>query len=273
VPVPQPVAPPAPQVAPVAPPAEPTAPPKVEREIAPAIEPPREKAVPPAVMPPVERAAPPVERAAPPKIEREIAPAIEAPREKPTPVPQPVESVAPQKVEPQIAAPIETPAPRRAPADTGVPSERPASSIERTAPSIERTAPPAAVPGKSAAPPAPAHTDVPGEQAPRLRFGAPDAGDEIFKPRGDVAAPAAETGDGPRVDIDATRQRAREIATGYRGVAPVIPAPPPIERKSKLANAIEKAVKPDCRDAYAGLGLLAVVPLTVATIGDGGCRW
>src|SRR5262249_36639189 len=132
--------------------------------------------------------------------------------------------------------------------------------------------PPTIAPGTPAAPP-PARTDVPGEQAPRPRFGAPDAGDEIFKPRGDAAAPAAAD-DPPHVDLEATRQRAREIASsGYRGVAPVIPPPPPVERKSNLAKAIEKAAKPDCRDAYAGMGLLAVIPLTVATVGNGGCRW
>ena len=32
----------------------------------------------------------------------------------------------------------------------------------------------------------PARTDVPGAQGPRLRFGAPDPGDEIFKPRGEL---------------------------------------------------------------------------------------
>jgi len=202
---------------------------------------------------------------APPKVEREVAPATEAPREKAAPVPSPVERVAPQRIEPQIVPPIETPATRRAPLDAGGGSERPA-------PSSERALPPAIAPGKSAAPPA--RVEVPGEQGPRLRFGAPDAGDEIFKPRGDNAAPATDPAAAPHLDLEAARQRAREIASGsYHGVVPVIPPPPPVERKSKLAQAIEKAAKPDCRDAYAGLGLLAVVPLTVATIGNGGCRW
>ena len=182
------------------------------------------------------------------------------------PIAPPVERVAPQKIQPQIAPPLEAPVPRPAPVEAGTSSERPA-------PLIERATPPAIAPGSTALPPA--RSDVPGEQGPRLRFGAPDAGDEIFKPRSDVAGPATEPSDASRPDLEATRQRAREIATspGYRGVAPVIPPPPPVERKSKLANAIEKAAKPDCRDAYAGMGLLAVVPLTVATIGNGGCRW
>jgi hypothetical protein len=35
----------------------------------------------------------------------------------------------------------------------------------------------------------------------------------------------------------------------------------------------EIKVKPDCRNAYAGMGLLAVPALVASTIGDGGCRW
>ena len=40
-----------------------------------------------------------------------------------------------------------------------------------------------------------------------------------------------------------------------------------------MADAIDKAQKPDCRDAYAAMGLLAVVPLVASTAGNGGCRW
>jgi hypothetical protein len=49
--------------------------------------------------------------------------------------------------------------------------------------------------------------------------------------------------------------------------------PPPPDKKSKLAEGMEKAVKPDCRTAYADLGLLAVPPLVVSSIGNGPCRW
>ena len=76
------------------------------------------------------------------------------------------------------------------------------------------------------------------------------------------------------IDMDAARQRAREIAseaTSARGILPALPPPP--ERKSKESTALEKAVKPDCRTAYAGMGLLAVPVLVASTIGDGGCRW
>ena len=120
----------------------------------------------------------------------------------------------------------------------------------------------------------PPRGETPGGQGSPLRFGAPDPGEEIFRPRRDIAAPADESDPVPRIDLEGARERAREVASSsYRGVAPVIPPPPPVERKSKLAEAIAKAAKPDCRDAYAGLGLLAVVPLAVATVGDGGCRW
>ena len=38
-------------------------------------------------------------------------------------------------------------------------------------------------------------------------------------------------------------------------------------------KAIAKAAKPDCRTAYAELGLLAIAPLVASTVGNGGCRW
>ena len=46
----------------------------------------------------------------------------------------------------------------------------------------------------------------------------------------------------------------------------------------QIAAALEaaagaKAAKPDCRTAYAGMGLLAVVPLVASSVGNGGCRW
>jgi hypothetical protein len=111
---------------------------------------------------------------------------------------------------------------------------------------------------------------------PRLRLGAPDAGDEIFKPRSDTVAPSAEPGGAQRIDLEAGRQRAREIASerpGYRGVVPLAIPPPPEDKKTKLSEAIEKALKPDCRDAYASMGLLAVPALVASAVGNGGCRW
>jgi hypothetical protein len=49
--------------------------------------------------------------------------------------------------------------------------------------------------------------------------------------------------------------------------------PPVPPKKSKMEQAIEKARKPDCRDAYKDLGLAAVVPLVANEFGEGTCRW
>jgi hypothetical protein len=52
----------------------------------------------------------------------------------------------------------------------------------------------------------------------------------------------------------------------------VLPRPP--ERDDKLAREIEKAGKSDCRQAYGGMGPLAVIPLAVDALRkDGGCKW
>ena len=110
-------------------------------------------------------------------------------------------------------------------------------------------------------------------QAPQ-RPSAPAADESIFAPRRDVGAPPAEA---PRIDLDAARKKAaREIVSegaGSRGVF-TVPAPPPVERKSKEASALEKAIKPDCRTAYANMGLLAAPVLIASAIAaDGSCRW
>ena len=272
---------------PPGPPVEQAAPPKVERAIAPVVEPaPREVPITPAPQP-VERVAPP------PKVEREIAPIVEpAPREVPiTPAPQPVERVAPPPNVEREIAPVVEPAPRMAPVEAT--PERIAPRVEREAPSpatplprgapaettprIERVAPRVVAPGTTSTAPAATRTETPPVEPPaRLRFGAPDPGEEIFKPRRDVVVPSSEPGGAPRIDLEASRQRAREIASegsGYRGVVPLAVPPPPADRKTKLSEAIEKALKPDCRDAYASMGLLAVPALVASAIGNGGCRW
>ncbi|MFO1271223.1 MAG: hypothetical protein U1F50_06010 [Rubrivivax sp.] len=51
----------------------------------------------------------------------------------------------------------------------------------------------------------------------------------------------------------------------------MLPVPP--ETKSKLAQDLEKNRRADCRDAYAGMGLLAAVPLAADALRKDGCRW
>ena len=285
-----------PRAVPMAPaaPIERVAPPQIERNLAPPVElPPR--AVPAAPAAPIERVAPrhierelappvelppravptapaaPIERVAPPQIERELAPPVELPpRAVPAAPAAPIERVAPARIEREFASPVETPAPRREPAAA-------APQLPRAAPAAEPRSPPGAIisPVERAAPVAPA---LPQPQraapVPPSRLGTPDADEEIFKPRRDVGAPPAEA---PRIDLDAARKKAaREIVregSGSRGVF-TIPSPPPLEKKSKEAMAMEKAIKPDCRTAYANMGLLAVPVLVASAIAaDGSCRW
>jgi len=107
---------------------------------------------------------------------------------------------------------------------------------------------------------------------PKLKFG--EDPDDIFKPRttpqtGVVPPP----GQAPRLNLEAAKKPGAEIgrSDGRKGIFN-IDSPPP-EPVSKLGKAIQKAAQPDCRDAYAALGLLAVPFLLKDTITDTGCRW
>jgi hypothetical protein len=158
----------------------------------------------------------------------------------------------------------------------------PAPEVPLAAPATELAAPASApaVPAQVASPAAAAPA---GGAATAPRLTAPDPGEEIFRPRRDLATPGGVSGatpepDGtPHLDLEATRRRAREIASegpGSPGMLNLVPPPPPEEKKKyDLAKAIAKAAKPDCREAYAGLGLLAIAPLLVSTLGNGGCNW
>ena len=241
------------------------APARIERELAPPLE------LPPRAVPMAPAA--PIERLAPRQIERELAPPVELPpRAVPTAPAAPIERVAPARIEREFASPVETPAPRREPAAAAPQLPRAAP-----APAAEPRSPPGAIisPVERAAPVAPA---LPQPQraapVPPSRLGTPDADEEIFQPRRDVGARPSEA---PRIDLDAARKKAaREIVregSGSRGVF-TIPSPPLPEKKSKEAMAMEKAIKPDCRTAYANMGLLAVPVLVASAIAaDGSCRW
>src|SRR5205809_948686 len=227
------------------------APPQSERQLAPPV------VVPNRALPAAPAAA--IERVAPPQIEREVAPPVELPQRAVPAAPAAViERVAPPQIEREVAPPVELP-PRALPAAPAAPLDRAA------APPVERVAPAVAPARPQALPAAP---------VPPSRFGAPDADEEIFKPRRDVGATPSEA---PRIDLDAARKKAaREIAregSGSRGVF-TVPSPPLPEKKSKEAMAMEKAIKPDCRTAYANMGLLAVPVLVASAIAaDGSCRW
>lgn len=100
---------------------------------------------------------------------------------------------------------------------------------------------------------------------------------DIFQPRREAATPSAEPGATPRLDLDTMRERARDInregSTGRRTLLP-LPITPKQQHKSKEELAFDKALKrPDCRDAYADMGLAAVIPLVKDSISGTGCKW
>lgn len=43
--------------------------------------------------------------------------------------------------------------------------------------------------------------------------------------------------------------------------------------RTALAKSLDKANKPDCKNAYSGLGPLAIVPLLANAVTDSGCQW
>ena len=76
-----------------------------------------------------------------------------------------------------------------------------------------------------------------------------------------------------KLDLPSARPGARPGPAGSASPRLLNLVPPPPERKSPLAEGIEKAAKPDCRKAYAGMGLLAAIPLAIDAAREGGCRW
>ena len=102
------------------------------------------------------------------------------------------------------------------------------------------------------------------------RPGRPDAGPYLGH---DQATPPADAASAPRLNLELPRLRGGALSGhSARGVLPVLPRPP--ELKSKLATELEKAAKSDCRDKYAGMGVLAPLALMVDALrSEGGCKW
>jgi len=226
--------------------------------------------------PPEPRPAPtplPEPRLAPPAPSVPPTPTPTAPTPTPPlPTPQPQALPDLQPTTPPPAAPT-APAPTPTPAAAAPRAETPTTPVTPAtpaAPAAPATPAPRAErsPQPGAAQPPAGTTNL--EPIARPGFGAPDAGATVGH---DVATPATAPASAPRLNLDLPRQRGGELSRqGSRGVLPLLPRPP--ERKDKLAEDIEKSAKPDCRTAYGGLGLLAVVPLAVDAVKqDGGCRW
>jgi hypothetical protein len=248
------------------------APPKIERETPPAVEPetklaPLSPVAPPPAIVPLEEQLPRFVPETPrPLLPETTAPALEAPPVLAPPVTTPAAPARAERPTPRPAdqAPTAQPVPAAPATPQSASPESPRVDVERSRARDLEPARPATAPPRDA--PAP-------EPSPRLKLG--EDPDDIFKPRtsppvGVVPPP----GQAPRLNLEAAkREQGPEIGRsgGRKGIFN-LDAPPP-EPVSKLGKAIQKAAQPDCRDAYAAMGLLAVPFLMFDTITDTGCRW
>jgi hypothetical protein len=162
---------------------------------------------------------------------------------------------------PALAAPVAAP----------VTPVTPAAPVATAAPSPGPAPPSAAAPAPaSTASPAP----VPGSDPITSRVTSPTAGPDAGPRAGhDQAVTPSTAASMPRLNLALPRLRGGELSIApSRGALPVLPRPP--ELKSKLESDLQKAGKPDCRDKYAGMGVLAVVPLAAEAVrADSSCRW
>lgn len=104
--------------------------------------------------------------------------------------------------------------------------------------------------------------------APKASAGSPDAGPRLGP---DLPSPPTAAASAPRAPLNLSLPRGDMTARRSPGLVELLPAPP--ERKSKLEQAVEDATNKDCRKAYGGAGLLAVVPLAVDAVRGKGCKW
>ncbi len=90
------------------------------------------------------------------------------------------------------------------------------------------------------------------------------------KPAPDAAPPVAAAPLAPRLNLNLPRGGETSRGASH-GLLQMLPRPP--ERPSRLADEVAKAAKKDCRQAYSGMGLLAVVPLVAGAVKGDGCNW
>lgn len=263
------------------------------REAAPEIAAP---ATPPTSAPPAlpEAAALPLASEAPPAASAaELAssratrpPAPSAPAAVEPPLPAPLPQLPPQPLppapvtEPAAAATVPAvaapePTPQRAslpPMPAEEPAASPAAAQEplawpESAVRLRDVAPPLAAVDAGVLPSAlqrAATLSVPGDLAVMPAAGAVAAPVE-------AAAPPAPVAPRPRLNLELPQRPAPAAARAAPRVLDLLPPPP--ERKSTLAEGIEKAARPDCRKAYGGMGALALIPLAADALRGGGCRW
>ena len=146
---------------------------------------------------------------------------------------------------------------------------------------------PAPAPARPSAPapaPAPAAQSVRPVASPAERGGAAGASNDAGNSRGRVSLDGS-SGDGPGSAPPGPSASAPLNLDLHGGVAgpgmgrtrsglvPLVPAPADKEAKTQLETDLQKAARKDCKDAYAGGGLLAVIPLAKDAVTGKGCKW
>jgi hypothetical protein len=89
-------------------------------------------------------------------------------------------------------------------------------------------------------------------------------------------AQASSEGGAASFEMQAARGTARAWIKGEgrgRGGADGLGTPMRPSRSEQFGQALERARRADCRGAYAGMGLLAVIPLAKDAVTGTGCKW
>jgi hypothetical protein len=99
--------------------------------------------------------------------------------------------------------------------------------------------------------------------------GSPDAGAQRGR---DVATPPSAPASAPRLNLDLSiSQRGPVASSRSRALLEIAPNPP--ELKTRLQKEMEKALREDCRKAYAENGLLALGGIALDALRAKGCKF
>lgn len=100
--------------------------------------------------------------------------------------------------------------------------------------------------------------------------------DVFAMPPAASSTPTTDADAAPVVDLAAARREARLIAREESKNLVTLPARKPVVDPNgdrQVVDPIENARRSDCKTAYAGYGLLAVIPLVKDAVTGTGCKW
>jgi hypothetical protein len=194
--------------------------------------------------------------------------------------PRPADPAPGKRIEVRLAPP-RTPAPAPEPARTTAAPAATSSAPAAPSPSRPRARTRHA-PAAPARAPAPAYATRP---APARET--PDTNEQLPTPAAapnDTQAASGTPSDSPStptVDIASARRAARLIARESGKATVTLPARKPVvdpnADRAEPIDPIEAARRKDCKTAYAGAGLLAIIPLAIDAVrsaaNDSGCKW